>query len=219
MGCTRFVQPLWILAPTVRSTIAYSFKRRRDVDAYATEIESDKLHGLAIDPRKAKTKFSTVAEKWLAAGTIKRASSVARDKSIIDTHLEPTFGDSPIGAITRADVQTVVDTWTATLSPSTVSRQFATLRSIFTYAEASEILMRSPCRSIRLPRMKLVHRPYLSPEQLSKLADRLGTVDGAFMWCGAVLGLRWAEVAGITVSRLDVLNRSLVIDRQLAALR
>ena len=37
------------------------------------------------------------------------------------------------------------------------------------------------------------------------------------MWAGAVLGLRWAEAAGLTVDRLDILGGKLTIDRQLAA--
>jgi integrase len=36
------------------------------------------------------------------------------------------------------------------------------------------------------------------------------------MWLAAVLGLRWAEVAGLTVNRLDVLGGTLTVDRQLA---
>ena len=70
--------------------------------------------------------------------------------------------------------------------------------------------------SYPLASRKVIERPYLSPKDLSKLADKLGVEHGVFMWCGAVLGLRWSEVAGVTVSRLDILNRSLTIDRQLS---
>jgi integrase len=196
--------------------VTQTFKRRRDADNYATEIEGNKLHGTAIDPRRARRTFATVAATWLAAGTTKRSSSIARDKSIIDTHLKPALGERAIGSITRADVQSAVDAWSAKQSPSTVGRQYSCLRAIFAYAEAAEIIMRSPCRNTRLPRVRLVDRPYLTPKQLSELAEKLGIESGAFMWCGAVLGLRWSEVAGITVSRLDILNRSLIVDQQLS---
>jgi hypothetical protein len=36
------------------------------------------------------------------------------------------------------------------------------------------------------------------------------------MWAGAVLGLRWAEAAGLSVDRLDVLGATVRVDRQLA---
>jgi integrase len=36
------------------------------------------------------------------------------------------------------------------------------------------------------------------------------------MWLGAVLGLRWAEAAGLTVDRLDLLGGKLRVDRQLS---
>ena len=196
--------------------VTRTFRRRKDADNYSTEIEADRLRGIAIDPRNALTKFSVIADKWLASSTTKRTSSLARDKSIVDTHLTPAYGDHAIGSITRSDVQSIVNLWTVKQSPSTVGRQYASLRSIFTYAEAAEFIMRSPCRSIRLPQIPLVDRPLPSPEDLVALEKALGVGDGAFMWCGAVLGLRWSEVAGITVDRLDVLNRSLTVDRQLS---
>jgi hypothetical protein len=35
------------------------------------------------------------------------------------------------------------------------------------------------------------------------------------VWVGAVLGLRWAEVAGLTVGSLDLLRNSLTVTEQL----
>ena len=36
------------------------------------------------------------------------------------------------------------------------------------------------------------------------------------MWLGTVLGLRWVEVAGLTVDRLDMLGGKVIVDRQLS---
>ncbi len=46
-------------------------------------------------------------------------------------------------------------------------------------------------------------RPSLTADQLERLAVELGEGQGAFMCCGAVLGLRWAETAGLIVSSVD----------------
>ncbi len=88
--------------------------------------------------------------------------------------------------------------------------------ALFAYAEASEKLLRSPCREIRLPRGRLVDRPALTADELERLATVLGEDHAPMMWAGAVLGLRWAEAAGLTVDRLDILGGKLTIDRQLA---
>jgi hypothetical protein len=41
--------------------IARTFNRRKDADNYATTLEADKLRGVVIDPRRARTPFMDVA--------------------------------------------------------------------------------------------------------------------------------------------------------------
>jgi hypothetical protein len=55
----------------------------------------------------------------------------------------------------------------------------------------------------------------LTAEDMERLGGELGTEQAAFMWCGAVLRLRWAEAAGLTVDRLNLLTSSITIDRQM----
>jgi integrase len=198
-----------------RYTAPDTFEAKADANAYLSTAETDIRRGGWLDPDRALIHFSTVAAQWLAAGTTKRQTSVDRDQSIITNHLKPLFGERSIGSIKPANVQSAVDQWTATYTPSTVQRHFACLRAICAYAEASEMILRSPCRGIRLPKIRLVDRPVLTPKDLERLGDKLGTEQGVFMWCAAVLGLRWAEVAGITVDRLNLLAGSITIDRQM----
>jgi len=174
------------------------------------------LRGVVLDPRRGRVRFEDIARKWLAANPTKRQTSIARDGTIIELHLVPTFGPRPISSITKAEVQSLVDSWSVTKAPSTIIRQYACLRAIFAYAEADERIARSPCRGMRLPRVRMVDRPYLDADQLSTLAERLGPDQGVMMWVGAVLGLRWSEAAGLTVDRLDLLGSALTVDRQLA---
>jgi integrase len=85
-----------------------------------------------------------------------------------------------------------------------------------TWAESSEYIVRTPCRDIRLPRVRLVDRPALTAKQLEVLAKALGQDQAPMMWLGAVLGLRWAEAAGITANRVDLKAGMISVDRQLA---
>ncbi len=116
--------------------------------------------------------------------------------------------------VTRADVQRLVDNWRAELAPSTVRRMFSALRAMFNYAEAAELIPRSPCRHIRLPSAELVERLALDAHQLSSVADGLAD-HGAMVWLGAMLGLRWGEVAGLTVGDIDFLRGEVFVTRQL----
>ena len=75
----------------------------------------------------------------------KRASSRARDLSILNSHVLPVLGAHAIGGVTRHDVQALVDGWADHQAPSTVGRQYSCLRALFAYAEATDRLTRSPC--------------------------------------------------------------------------
>ena len=55
----------------------------------------------------------------------------------------------------------------------------------------------------------------MDADELERLAIVLGPDSAPFMWLGAVLGLRWAEAAGLTVDRLDFLGGRITVDRQL----
>ncbi|MCU1491741.1 MAG: site-specific integrase [Acidimicrobiaceae bacterium] len=187
-------------------SVSRTFRTRDEADAYASAVETDKRRGTAIDPRQSQLPVADVAARWLKAGTTKRASSRARDTAIVEHHIKPTLGKRPVAVVTRADVQALVDGWAQAGAPSTVVRQYACLRAIFAWAEASELISKNPCRKIRLPAVGEVHHPVLAEEELQRLAAVLGD-DAAMMWLGVVLGLRWAEVAGLTVGCVDFLPR------------
>ncbi|MGP8065198.1 MAG: tyrosine-type recombinase/integrase [Acidimicrobiales bacterium] len=199
-----------------RHTLPVTYKTKADALACLATVETDLRRGAWIDPDAGKVKLEELAKEWLKSNPRKRESSRARDDSILRSHLLPVLGPRAIASITRHDVQALVDAWGAEQAPSTVRRQYSCLRALFAYAEATDKLTRSPCRGIRLPRGRLVDRPTLGADELERLAEVLDEDQSPMMWAGAVLGLRWAEAAGLTVDRLDILGGKLTIDRQLA---
>jgi integrase len=192
-----------------------TFTTKAEAQNYEAGQRTDRRRGTWIDPRHENRSVASVADEWLEGDTIKRASSAARDRSILRTHVLPRIGNRPIGSVTRADIQRLVNAWTATHKPSSVGRMYSGLRALFSYAEAAEIVVRTPCRDIKVPRAELVSRPHLNAGQLSALGDALGADQAAFMWLGAVLGLRWAEAGGLTVGAVDVLGSKLTVRTQL----
>jgi integrase len=131
-------------------------------------------------------------------------------------HVLPEFGKKRIGSVTRADIQSLVDNWADGQAASTVGRQYSAVRAMFAYALNSDLMARTPCRGIRVPQASLVDRPEPDPEALERLAEALGPDWAPFMWLGAEGGLRWAEVAGLTVADLDLLSGRITVSRQLS---
>ncbi len=138
-----------------------------------------------------------------------------RDESILRVHLVPELGDDAIGKVTPARIRGVVDSWATRLEPRTVRRMYGVLRAVFGYAVDSSVVVASPCRGIKLPAVEPIRRYVVSADELEALANALGPAYAAMPYLGAMLGLRWGEVAGIRVGRLDLLGRTLTVAEQL----
>lgn len=193
--------------------VSRTFRTERDARLFEAEERSSMQRGGWIDPRSAATPFADVALEWLSSNPSKRPSTLARDDVTLRLHLLPPLGARPIGQITPAEVQALVKRWLSERKPSSVARDYRTLAAILHYAVERDLIVRSPCRSIKLPRgtRRAVH--VIDADELARLAKAMGDYE-LMAYVAAVLGLRWGEVAGLRVGRLDVANRALVVAEQ-----
>ena len=192
-----------------------TFRTRRDAERFAATVEADKLRGTWIDPRRASRPFTETAEEWLTSNPMKRPTSMARDESIVRVHIIPALGDRSIGQITQRDVRHLVVAWSTKLAPRTVRRMFGVLRTIFLFAIESEVIGASPCRGVRLPPIAPLRRHVVSADELVLLADAHPQEFRPMVYLGALLGLRWGEVAGLRVGRIDFDAQTVTIAEQL----
>jgi integrase len=191
-----------------------TFLTKRAAEAYQAQERVDRDRGAWIDPRKAETTFGEVARAWLESNPGKSEGAVARDEGIVRNHINPSLEKRPVGSITRRDVQSLVARWSQALEPRTVSRQYDVLRAIFNYALDSDVLGRTPCRNVRLPKASAPRRQVLMSTQLADLAHAMGNHYAPLVYIGAMLGLRWGECAGLRVRDLDLLNRTVTVSGQ-----
>lgn len=79
-------------------------------------------------------------------------------------------------------------------------------------AAADERLIRaSPCRGIRLPRVDRTEQAFLSREQVTARVDAAPEHYQALIAVAYLTGLRWSELAGLRVRRIDTLRRRLQV--------
>jgi integrase len=199
-----------------RHIAAQTFPTKADASKWLSTVETSIIRGEWLDPAGSKTTVEDLTKRWLSSNTRKRASSSARDDAILRVHVLPAIGKKRIGSVNPADVQAMVDGWAEHQAASTVGRQYSAVRAMFAHAVNSDLIGRTPCRGIRVPQASLVDRPEPDPEALERLAEALGVEWAPFMWLGAVGGLRWAEVAGLTVGDLDLLAGRITVSRQLS---
>jgi integrase len=192
-----------------------TFETRKAAEAYQTEQRAQRARGSWVDPRRAEVAFGEVARYWLASDPTKRGSGLARDESIVRNHLLPAIGDRPLGSLTPRDVQMLVGSWFKTLAPKTVKRQYGVLTAVLNYAVATDLIARTPARGVRLPTARPTRTCHVvGADELAALGDALGETYAPMAYVGAVLGLRWAECAGLKVGRLDFLGRTITVAEQ-----
>ena len=121
-----------------------------------------------------------------------------------------------MGAITPELVGEVVDGMRAELASATVRTNYGVLRAIMAKAVERDVIGRSPCRGVDLPRPDRREPQFLSIEELHRLADALDIEYRPMVYVAGVVGLRWSEVAGLRVGRLDFLRRTVTVAETLA---
>ncbi|HET9691730.1 MAG TPA: site-specific integrase [Acidimicrobiales bacterium] len=193
-----------------------TFATKRAAVDYESRQRSAVNDGTFVAPRAGAMTVGELGRRWMATGA-KRETTRSRDRSIVVGHIGPGLGDdTPISRLSRANCQALVDRWVAAgAAPRTVVRQAAVLRAMFQHAVDADLLVRNPAARLRLPGVEVVDRPQLSGADLERLADVLGGDQAVFMWCGAVLGLRWSETAGLTRSSLEVESGSVRVANQI----
>lgn len=193
-----------------------TFPRLADAERYERAKLTDRDRGEWLDPAARARTFADLAAEWLKSNPAKRSSTIGRDRAALDKHLLPALGDRRLGAIVPADVQAVVNTMAGRLAPSTVVRNTNTLAAIFRYAVDRDYLAKSPMRTVKRPKVPRTRARILSPDELARLADAHPAEYAPMVWLGALLGLRWGEVAALTVDDLDVLGRRVHVRRTLS---
>jgi integrase len=192
-----------------------TFLAKADALAWLARTQTDIRRGAWVDPAGAQMTVAELATRWLEHDPSKRASTVARDEVILRLHILPQMGKRRVGDVTPPDLQRLVNEWAKRRAPRTARRQYDVVRALFAYAVASDWLARSPCRNIDLPRVETLRRPTVAPDDVAAIAEKIDARYSPMVWLGAVLGLRWGEVAGLSVANLDLLRGTLTVTEQL----
>jgi integrase len=188
-----------------------TFRRRRDADAYATTLEADRLRGTLADPRLARRSMSAVARSWFESNPDKRPTTSAADEHALRQYILPALGSREIGSISPTDVQAVVNEWSSRIAPRTVRRHYGVLRAVLAHAVATDVIARTPCRGIKLPPVPPAKGKLLSPADVAAIAAVMEPEDRPVVWLAALLGLRWSEVVGLRIGRIDFGNLTLMV--------
>jgi integrase len=193
--------------------VTKAFPKRVQADQWGKEREADKLRGAWIDPRAGRESFGQWVQRYLKDGVAhKRATRLARDKTVLNHWVVPTFGRRAIGSITPHDVRTVVQSMIGSrLAPRTIRTNYGVFRAAMSAAVDAELIAVNPCRGVRLPDVPKLPKPVAPVSDVHRLADAVPDEYRPAIYLGS-LGLREAEVFGLRVKAIDFLRTTVRVE-------
>jgi integrase len=183
------------------------FARKADAQRFLNESETAKDRGTWTDPALGRVLFRDWLGEWWATTTNLRASTRARDESLLRRLALPRFGDAALAAISQRDVRAwVADLSARGLAPATVQKAYQLLGKVMGAAVDAGMLAQSPCRRVPLPKVEREEMRFLTPAEVATLADAIHQRYRALVLVGAYGGLRIGELAGLRRNRVDLLR-------------
>ena len=135
-------------------------------------------------------------------------------------HVLPSFADRPLGSVTRTDVQAfVAEVQAKGLAASTVRQCYLLVAGVYSSAVESDLITRSPCRRIHLPKVDQEEMRFLDQDEVSALIDAMDPRYPALIATAAYTGARFGELAALQTSRLDLLGGTLTVTEQLTEVK
>lgn len=187
--------------------------KRRSAGTYTHKAEAVRKAGAAEekarrqtwrDPESAKRTWGEWADEWWPSRSV-APSTLQVDRQRRAQRLDPRWGTVPLGAITRQDVKA----WAAELkrdglSAPTAQRCVHLLSASLAAAVDAEIIEVNPAAKIKIGGGSAVHERYLTREEYALLREQMPTVrDQIILDVLIYTGMRWGEMAGLHVARVD----------------
>jgi integrase len=176
-----------------------TFRTKAEAQRFEAAQRTDRDRGTWIDPAGADRTFADWAAHWVATDPSKAVSTKATDASVLRSAILPALGHRTIGSITPTEIQQLVSSWASTHSPRTVRRRYAVLGA----AVRADLIGRTPCRGVKLPKNAPPRTHILGPDEVRRLHQELPERYRAMLSVAVTLGLRFGEVAALRVGRLD----------------
>lgn len=188
---------------------ARHFQRKVDAQQWLDETTANLVTGVWVNPSRARGTVQSQAEAWLSSHPDWTPSTRARNESIVKNYVMPRWGAVRLGDLTTDAIQG----WTGELqlSPGSIRKVTGVLSGILDRAVQTKHLGLNPALGVVRPRQKLKRRRYLDAFQVETLADAAGRQRDIILVL-SYCGLRFGEMAALTVSSVDQLRRRFMIE-------
>lgn len=202
----------------IRSAGAYPRENQALGKAAAAEDDA------RVNPKSPEARTMTWAQwepRWMARRSV-APQSLKADKSKIEHHVRPRWGDVLLADITAGEIQEWVISLREVggvrttklyeagrpLSASTVTKCYRLLSSSMKAAVTAGILDKSPCFDIKIPKDGVSPERYLSDDEQDAIVAELEGLDVTLVRLAFGTGLRLGEILGLHWESVDLANKS-----------
>jgi integrase len=198
------------------------FDRKVDAQRWLDQTRTSLAAGSYVDPARGKMRMNLWCDKWLKTQSHLKPSAYARYEGIVEKWIKPRWGPTPLVKVQHEDVAAWISS--IRLSPASVQYIHRVFSLIMELAVRSGRISRNPAHGVRLPKQGKAEKRFLTSEEVFRLAaaaaeypiPEVGWQYRALVLVLAFCGLRWGEVAGLKVKRLDLLRRRLTVAETLS---
>lgn len=196
-----------------------SFTRATEARDFLDGTRVDKARGGLVDPNRGRITLRDYSREWLDGRVDLRPRTVELYESELRLHIVPHLGSVPLGKLdTEAVRRWYAGRIKAGLGKNTVAKCYRLLRVILNTAVADGRIVANPCQIKNAGVETPTERPTVPPKVIQELAEQVAADRKALVLLAGVCGLRLGEVLGLAVRHVDLLGRTLRIERQMQEL-
>lgn len=194
-----------------------TFKTRREATTFLAQVETQTRAGTYVDPHAGrKVTFGTYASRWLD-GRATELTTLARDRSYMQSHLISEWGDVPLSKIDHSSVQGWIRRLSDRLAPATVDKCRQLMSAVMKAAIRDRLIAVNPVEGVQLPKNRrragdqlTITIDQLTTQLLPAVPDRyralVALAGGTGLRWGECVGLRWNAVTSgaVLVERVAI---------------
>ena len=154
-------------------------------------------------PRGGTRNLASYADEWMNSRADLAERTVELYRWLLDRHIVPTFGPSPLDTISPPDVRT----WHAESArnhPTTAAKAYRLLSSIMRTAVTDELIRRNPCQVRGAAVERAPERPIATIAEVDALAGAMPPELRITVMLAAWCQLRRGEVRGLRRRDIDL---------------
>lgn len=192
-----------------------TFRLKKDATTFLAEIETSKTRGAYVSPHAGRMAFGAHAAEWMATWNVE-ITTAARDRSIMQTHVLPRWGDVPLSKIDHLSLQAWATDLGTRRSRATVVEALRLASAVLRSAVRNRLIPFNPADEVRVPRARTrdTHEQIISRADLrQRLLPAVPEQHRGVVATAAGAGLRWGEVVGLRTDALDLDAARLVVIR------